>query len=173
MASNRHLIVIGMMGTGKTALGKNLSPLLELPLADTDAEVERRTGKNISRLFEEEGEAFFRRMEKEVLYGLLAGPPAVITTGGGIVLDPENVQVIKEKGWVVALQAEPDEIIRRLRGDSQRPLLTGDLAGKVRRLAKQRRHLYAFADITIDTTDVTPEEAARQVLQAWKRTTEP
>ncbi|MDR6224905.1 shikimate kinase [Desmospora profundinema] len=169
MEANRHLIIVGMMGTGKTALGEKLAPLTGLRLVDTDAEVERKAAKSIPLIFLEEGEAGFRRLEKEVLTEVLMGPPSLITTGGGIVLNPDNVEAMKKAGWVVALKADPDELIHRLRGDTQRPLLAGDLVEKVRRLSRERKHAYDFADFILDTTGLTPEEAAHRVWEAWKQ----
>ncbi|GGA31549.1 shikimate kinase [Kroppenstedtia guangzhouensis] len=164
----KHIILIGFMGTGKSTVGQMLAEQLECPWLDTDTEVERLAGKSIPQLFEEEGEAHFRRWEKRVLQQVLEQTPSVITTGGGIVLDPENVFRIRSRGWVVALDASEEELLRRLTADRSRPLLRGDVRKRVTDLKKSRRNAYNFADFSLDTTGKSPQETAEKILQQWK-----
>ncbi len=129
---DKHIIVIGFMGTGKSTVGEILAEKLACSWLDTDTEVERISEKKISHLFDEGGEAHFRLWEKKVLKQVLEQAPGVITTGGGIVLDPENVSWIRSHGWVVALDASEEELVRRLATDQSRPLLRGDVQQWVR-----------------------------------------
>lgn len=154
----KPLILIGFMGTGKTTVGKALADRLKLSLVDTDQEIEKETGKQISELFREFGEKGFRDLESRVLKQVLAGERRVVTTGGGAVLRPENVRVMKESGWVIALFASEEEIIRRLSVTSDRPLLRGNLRERVSLLLEERKGLYDFAHIRVDTTGLTVEE---------------
>lgn len=167
----KHIILIGFMGTGKSTVGQMLAEQLECPWLDTDTEVERLAGKKIPRLFEEGGEAHFRRWEKKVLKQVLEQTPGVITTGGGIVLDPENVSWIRSSGWVVALDASEEELLRRLATDQSRPLLRGDARQRVRDLKRARQGVYDFADLFLDTTGSSPRETAAKILQQWKEMT--
>jgi len=161
----KPLILIGFMGTGKTTTGKALARRLGLSLVDTDREIERKTGKRISELFREVGEEGFRDLESRVLKQVLAETPGVVTTGGGIVLRPENVRLMKETGWVVALYASEDEIVRRLAATSDRPLLEGDVRQRVARLLRERRGLYDFAHFRVDTTGLTVAEVVDQICR--------
>jgi shikimate kinase len=163
----RPLILIGFMGTGKTTVGKALADRLKLPLVDTDQEIEKKAGKRISELFQEFGEEGFRDLESRVLKEVLAGKPGIVTTGGGIVLRPENVRVMKESGWVVALHASEEEIVRRLAGNTDRPLLQGNIRQRVSRLLQERSGLYDFAHFQVDTTGLTVAEVVDQITAAW------
>ncbi|PTX65029.1 shikimate kinase [Melghirimyces profundicolus] len=167
----QHLILIGFMGTGKSTVGRILADRLGRPWTDTDTEVERKTGKTIPELFRERGEIFFREWEKRILEERLQKESGVITTGGGIVLDPTNVKRMKEAGWVVTLDASEEELIRRLDHDPSRPLLAGDLRERVRKLKRERAGAYDFADLYLDTTDLAPLEVTERILEKWKEVT--
>lgn len=161
----KPLILIGFMGTGKTTVGKALADRLKLPLVDTDQEIEKKAGKRISELFQEFGEEGFRDLESQVLRQVLAGEPGVVTTGGGIVLRSENVRMMKESGWVVALHASEEEILRRLTGNTDRPLLQGNIRQRVSRLLEERRGLYDFAHVQVDTTGLTVAEVVDRICR--------
>ncbi|GAA5344650.1 shikimate kinase [Planifilum fimeticola] len=165
MRQRNLIILIGFMGTGKTTVGKALADRLKLPLTDTDQEIERKTGKRISELFREFGEEGFRDLESQVLKQVLDGTPGVVTTGGGVVLRPENVRLMKETGWVVALHASEEEILRRLAGTADRPLLLGDVRQRVSRLLNERRGLYDFAHVRVDTTGMTVAEVVDKICR--------
>ncbi|MDN4594887.1 shikimate kinase [Polycladomyces subterraneus] len=165
----QHLILIGMMGTGKTSVGRALSERLGLPMTDTDRMIEQTTGQTITQLFKEQGEQGFRDIETQVLSQVLAEAPRVIATGGGIVLRDENVERMKQRGWVVCLQASAEEICQRLAGDTNRPLLHGDLKQRVRQLMQERAGKYDFADWKVETTGRTASEVAEEIEQWWRR----
>src|SRR5690606_945783 len=148
------------MGAGKTSIGRCLARHFGLAFADSDHEVERRTGAPIPTIFDCEGEGGFRAREREILAALVAGPDAVIATGGGAVLDPANRRGLSEAGFVVYLQADVASQLQRLARDRVRPLLaTGDREATLRRLAAERAPLYAeVADLTFDTAGLATAE---------------
>ncbi|SEN06565.1 shikimate kinase [Lihuaxuella thermophila] len=173
MKEKRHLIIIGFMGTGKTTVGRELANRMNLPWVDTDRYLEERWGFAISEYFRKFGEPAFREQETEILKEILQGPPSLITTGGGIVLRPENRMMMQRQGWVVHLYAHPDEIIRRVSGDGnqERPLIQGDVREKVWRLFREREGKYDFADLKLDTTSCTVNQAVEQILAFWHKNT--
>lgn len=164
------------MGAGKTSIGRCLARQFGLDFADSDHEVERRTGARIPTIFECEGEAGFRARERDVLAALLAGPDAVIATGGGAVLDPGNRSLLAAGGFVVHLHADVSAQLDRLARDRGRPLLAvGDREATLRRLAAERDPLYAgIADLGFDTRRRPAAEAARLLAallcSQWQRT---
>ncbi|MFC4076615.1 shikimate kinase [Salinithrix halophila] len=164
----RHLVLIGFMGTGKSSVGRYLGQKTGLPVTDTDGEVEKKADMSIPQIFEEEGEAGFREREHEVLQQVLGRRSQIITTGGGVVLRPDNVRLLREKGWVVALDASEQELTRRLSADRSRPLLTGDVRERVARLKRERQGRYDFAHRKLDTTQMSPKEAAEWIWKEWK-----
>ncbi|MBA4493274.1 shikimate kinase [Paenactinomyces guangxiensis] len=167
--AKKHLIIIGFMGTGKTTAGQQLAAQINLPWVDTDQQIEQKWGFSVAEYFQRYGEASFREQETDVLQQLLSGPPSLITTGGGIVLKPENRAMMKEQGWVIHLYATPEEIIRRLSANRDRPLLQGDIRQKVRQLFRERDGKYDFADCTINTTSCSPDDVVEKILSFWQR----
>lgn len=166
---NRHIILVGFMGTGKTTVGKLVAQRLSCPLVDTDHYLEQKRGKAIANIFSTEGERCFRQQEHDALAELVHSPqPQVITTGGGIVLRLDNVDLMKKNGWVVALTAARDVLIERLKKDTTRPLLTGDLDKRVDQLLTERKNAYDFAHVTIDTSHRSPVEVAKIVISKYK-----
>ena len=171
----RHLVLVGPMGAGKTSIGRALARHFGLAFADSDHEVEARAGAAIATIFECEGEAGFRAREREAIAALLAGPPAVLATGGGAVLDAGNRALLAAAGFVVHLRADVPAQLARLARDRSRPLLaTGDREATLRRLAAARDPLYAdVADLAFDTRQLPAAEAARrlaaQLESAWRR----
>jgi shikimate kinase len=152
-ASPSNIFLIGLMGAGKTSVGKLLARRLGKTFYDCDHEVERATGVRIPVIFEIEGEAGFRARESRMLAELAAANDIVLATGGGAVLKPENRKVLSEHGTVVYLRASPHELWQRTRHDRNRPLLqTGNPLGKLTELYGQRDPLYReIADIIVDT----------------------
>ncbi|HEU4619608.1 MAG TPA: shikimate kinase AroK [Gammaproteobacteria bacterium] len=150
----RNLFLIGPMGSGKTAVGKQLARDLDMAFHDTDAEIERRTGVDIPFIFEKEGEAGFREREREVLARLAALDHVVVATGGGAVLSADNRAVLKENGLVIYLHASVDEQLKRTSRSQNRPLLkAADPRAVLDSLMAVRRPLYEeTADISLDTT---------------------
>ncbi|WP_342618817.1 shikimate kinase [Rhodoferax sp. GW822-FHT02A01] len=135
--------LVGLPGSGKTTVGRQLARRLQLPFVDSDQEIEVRIGCSIREFFEREGEARFRDIEQEVLDTLTQGANKVLSTGGGAVLRPENRQHLRERGQVVYLKSTPEELFRRLRHDSNRPLLqVADPMHKLKTLYTERDPLY-------------------------------
>lgn len=161
------------MGTGKTTVGELLAKALSRPIVDTDHYIEKKQGKTVTDIFQIEGERHFRELEHDVLVELTGSQkPFVITTGGGIVLRPDNVTQMLTKGWVVALTADRDVLIRRLREDSTRPLLAGNFEQRIDALLAERSGAYDFAHATVDTSNKTPDEVAKTILSLYDRVTE-
>ncbi len=147
------IALVGMPGSGKSTVGRYLSRQLGWRFADSDVEIERELGESIRSYFEKAGEDSFRALETEVLGGLLERPSMVLATGGGAVLREANRKLLREKAKVVYLRATPEDLARRLRHDTQRPLLQGgDPLRKLRDLFQVRDPLYReVANFTIDT----------------------
>lgn len=166
----RNIILIGFMGTGKSSVGKFLAKRLGAELLDSDAAVEAREKRKISEIFEKDGESGFRRIEKDVLAELLARPNAVITTGGGAVIDADNRRAMRASGIVVSFSASPEMILERIGKTKHRPLLNrGDRLAEIRRLLDERRAYYDDCDIKIETDGMTPFEVSEIVMEALKQ----
>lgn len=168
-ARSRHkLILIGFMGTGKSSVSRMLAEKLGWERLDADEEIERSENREIRTIFSEEGEEAFRDIESRELQKLMERPePAVVATGGGAVLRDNNRDVMLSNGYVVALKASPDNIISRVTLDKSRPLLQGDVAGRVHRLLEQRKGAYDFAHLSIDTTGLSIEEVVDEIVREW------
>ena len=153
MLGKRNIYLIGPMGTGKTAVGKSLARLLGVPFVDSDAEIERHAGVDIPYIFEQEGEAGFRRRESEVLAGLCRQEPLVLATGGGAVLSADNRELLKSTGVVVFLHTSIAQQLQRVGSGRSRPMLHGtDIAQRLRELGQLREPLYReMADVTLCT----------------------
>lgn len=153
MDKKRNIIFIGIMGSGKTTIGKKIARNLNYDFIDTDHEIENITGMSIPDLFKKEGELRFRSEETHALKRIENKNPAVISTGAGIILKKQNREIIKNLGIIVFLDADVETIIERVSRNTNRPLLKVDnLEEKVRVLISERRELYLeIADIIIDT----------------------
>ena len=160
-----NIFLVGMMGAGKTTVGRQLARRLGKTFFDTDHEIQKRTGVSIPTIFEIEGEAGFRRRESGVLAALAMLEDAVLATGGGIVIAPENRLLLKERGTVVYLRAAVDDLFARTRHDRTRPLLqTEDPRAKLAELFAARDPLYReVADIIIDTSRQSVQTLVRQL----------
>ena len=149
-----NIFFVGLMGAGKTTVGKLLAKSLEKTFYDSDHEIERRTGVNIPLIFELEGEAGFRKREAQAIAELTSCQDVVLATGGGAVLLPENRKALASRGTVIYLRASVDELCHRTRGDRNRPLLSQaeDLRARLQELYTQRDPLYReVSDIIVDT----------------------
>ncbi|HZO21230.1 MAG TPA: shikimate kinase AroK [Steroidobacteraceae bacterium] len=167
MLGKPNLFLIGPMGSGKSAVGKHLSRVLNVPFHDSDAEIERRTGVDIPFIFEKEGEAGFRARERDVIEALTALEPIVLATGGGAVLLPENRKVLAERGRVVYLETSVAQQADRVRQGRARPLLTNvDRQAKLEELMDKRGTLYAqIADLTVATDSRKVHYVAELILR--------
>lgn len=159
------VVLVGLMGTGKTTVGQLLADKLGWSFVDTDAMVEERQGTTIQELFKQRGEPFFRALETEALREALDGRQRVVATGGGIVLAETNRRLMRQHGYVVALTADRDTIIERVKSNTDRPLLHGDLQARVDALMEQRKDAYLFADYTVATDGLTAEAIVLNIEQ--------
>ena len=164
----KNIILIGFMGSGKTTIGKALEEKTDMTFVDTDELIEAYEGCKISEIFADKGEAYFRRLENETLKDLLASTDnKVISTGGGIVTNQENIPLLKQLGKVFYLRIKPETVVKRLEGDKTRPLLIGeDKLVKVEQLMTDRKELYEMAaDKTIDTDGLSVSEIVCGILE--------
>lgn len=173
MLGKRNIYLIGPMGTGKTAVGKQLARLLEHPFVDSDAEIERHAGVDIPYIFEREGEAGFRQREREVLAELCRREGIVMATGGGAVLAAGNRQLLHDTGVVIYLQTSLAQQMQRVGKGRGRPLLKGgDLAQRLTELRAAREPLYQeIADIRLSTDNRRVPRVAEMILQELGRQT--
>jgi shikimate kinase/3-dehydroquinate synthase len=159
-----NVVLIGFMGTGKTAVGRSVAARLGRPFIDTDTLIEGRAGRPVSEIFAEEGEEAFRRLEADVVAAASAQDGVVIATGGGVVLNRENMARLRRTGVIVALRADPEAILARVGAGCDRPLLGTDPGARVRRLLEERDDLYQDADLTLDTTVLSVEDVSSRVV---------
>ena len=167
----RNIILIGFRGTGKGAIGRAIARKLGKEFFDTDKEIEKREKKEIPQIFKESGEAGFRKIEKEIVSGLVAKNGVVIATGGGVVIDDENTSNLKGGGVLVLLRASPIEIYKRIKGDDGRPRLTDkkDEFGEIMYLLREREGKYVkAADIEFNTDFRSIEECALAIIKKLK-----
>ncbi|RXT13644.1 shikimate kinase [Ammoniphilus sp. CFH 90114] len=160
----RNLILVGLMGTGKTTVGRALGAKLGWEQMDSDQWVEEKTGSPIPTIFKDKGESYFRDLEAEALQEICERENQIVTTGGGAPIREQNRRLMKEKGMVVALTADYETILKRVRGDENRPLLQGNLEERVAHLMEQRKGLYDFADLIVDTTGKDVEKIVEEIL---------
>jgi shikimate kinase len=178
-----RLILTGFMATGKSAVAAIVARRLGWPLIDTDQRLVARAGKPVAAIFSEDGEPHFRRLEREVISEIACDRcrcalckrqrPAVVSTGGGALVDEANYRALSATGVIICLSARPEVIARRVeKSRTERPkLLEGakPLSERIEELLAERRGAYARADVTVDTSDITVEEVAERVLAAFVR----
>lgn len=163
----RSIVLIGMMGAGKTTIGRRLSHRLSLPFVDADAEIERAAAKTIPEIFAEHGEPYFRDGERRVIRRLLGEGPQVLATGGGAFMNSETREAIATHGISVWLKADFEVLANRVRRKSNRPLLdTPDPDETIRRLMRDRYPVYASAEITVHSRDVSHDVVADEIIAA-------
>ncbi len=163
----RSLVLVGMMGAGKSAIGRKLAQRLQLPFVDADAEIERAAGMSISDIFAKHGEPYFRAGEARVIARLLEGGPQVLATGGGAFMHPRSRETIRAKGISVWLKAEYDVLMKRIKRRGDRPMLkTEDPGETLRRLMQERDPVYAEADVTVHSREVPHEVIIAEIISA-------
>jgi shikimate kinase len=167
---DRTIVMVGLMGAGKTSIGRRLAQRLGLTFIDADHEIETAAGCTIEEIFERYGEAAFRDGERKIIQRLLERPPHVLATGGGAFIDPDTRARIKAAGISVWLKADLDVLVRRVSRRNNRPLLKrGEPRDVLARLMEQRYPIYAEADICIDTLDAPAESTVDRVIEAIER----
>jgi len=155
------IVLVGLMGSGKSRIGKELARLLNLPFIDADREIEKAATYTISEIFERFGEKEFRRGEKEVMLRLLSGDAKVLASGGGAFIQPEIKALIKQKAISVWLKANLETLVNRTSRSNRRPLLqVKNPAERLRQLMEERYPTYAEADITVVTDQQKPQDTA-------------
>lgn len=165
--AGRSIVLVGLMGAGKTSIGRRLAARLGLPFRDADTEIELAAGCTVPELFDRYGEHEFRDGERRVIRRLLAGDPIVLATGGGAFMDPETRATIREEGVSIWLRCKLATLLRRVVGRDHRPLLNaGDPAEVLQRLIELRHPIYAEADLIIDCGDENPDVTTSDVLNA-------
>ena len=170
LALPRTVALVGLMGAGKSAIGKRLALRLGLPFIDADDEIERAAGCTVAEFFERYGEPEFRAGERRVIGRLLEGPPHVLSTGGGAYMDPQTRALMRDKALTVWLRADLDVLFDRVKRRGHRPLLSqGDPKEILARLMTQRYPFYAEADIVVDSTAQPAERTTEEVIEALRR----
>jgi shikimate kinase len=164
---SRSLVLVGMMGAGKSSIGRRLAARLEIPFVDADAEIERAAGMTISDMFAKHGEASFRSGEARVIARLLEAGPQVLATGGGAFMNTDTRVLIGQKGISIWLKADYDILMRRIRRRNDRPLLnTENPADTLKRLIEERYPVYGLADVTVHSRDVPHDTIVDEILAA-------
>jgi shikimate kinase len=163
----RSIVLVGMMGAGKSSIGRRLASRLALPFVDADTEIEERAGMSIAELFEMHGEAYFRAGEARVLARLLVNGPQVLATGGGAYMNADTRALIRQYGVSVWLKADFDLLLRRIKRRNDRPLLkTDDPAARLQQLIDERYPIYGEADVTVHSRDVPHETIVDEIVAA-------
>jgi shikimate kinase len=164
----RSIVLVGMMGVGKSSVGRRLAARLGIPFVDADTEIERAAGMSIADIFARHGEVDFRSGEARVIARLLESGPQVLATGGGAVMNPDTRALIKAKGVSIWLSADFDVLMRRInKRKNERPLLqTADPAATLRALLAERDPIYAQADIAVQSRDVAHDAIVAEIVAA-------
>jgi shikimate kinase len=168
LLGSRSIVLVGMMGVGKSSIGRRLAARLGVPFVDADAEIEKAAGMSIADIFARHGEADFRSGEARVIARLLDGGPQVLATGGGAVMNADTRAAIKAKGVSIWLSAEFDVLMRRInKRKNDRPLLqTADPAATLRELLVAREPVYAQADLTVQSREVPHDAIVAEIMTA-------
>lgn len=165
----RPLVLVGLMGVGKSTVGRRLAKRLALPFVDADAEIEKAAGCPISDIFEFHGEAAFREGERRVLRRLLEERPAVIATGGGAFIDDETRRHVRQHATSIWLRTDLDTVVKRVKRNTNRPLLrNGDPRKTLEHLMEVRDPIYAEADIVVDSSDTAVDKVVDAIVDALK-----
>ena len=168
LLGGRSIVLVGMMGVGKSSIGRRLAARLAVPFVDADTEIEKAAGMSIADIFARHGEADFRSGEARVIARLLEGGPQVLATGGGAVMNADTRAAIKAKGVSIWLSAELDVLLRRInKRKNERPMLqTADPAATLRELLVVREPIYAQADLTVQSREVPHDAIVTEIITA-------
>ena len=166
---NRHVVLVGLMGAGKSAIGRRVASRIGARFRDADTEIEKAAGMRISDIFSVHGEAEFRIGERRVIARLLSGKPAVLATGGGAYMDDETRALLKESATTIWMRAELDTLVRRCAKRANRPLLkNGDPREILRNLMEVRYPIYGEADVTVESRDEPHEYAVEAIVESLR-----
>ena len=166
ITEGRFIVLVGLMGAGKTTLGRRIAPELGLPFIDSDSEVEKAAGCTIGEIFKNSGEKIFRDVERRVMLRLLSQSPAVIGSGGGSFMDVNTRNLIRKKGTSIWLRADLELLYSRARRRTHRPLLNNDDPRKtLMRLMEERYAVYQKADLIFDVTEEPPDKMAIKLVE--------
>lgn len=169
LSPGRTVALVGLMGAGKTTVGRRLAAALQLPFVDADFEITAAAGRSIDEIFAERGECEFRRGERQVIARLLAGPPHVLATGGGAFIDAKTRALMKERAISIWLKAPLEVLMKRVLRRDTRPLLQEpDPEAVMRRLMQERYPIYAEADIVVETAQAPHAAAAADIIAALR-----
>jgi shikimate kinase len=166
---SRSLVLVGMPGSGKSAVGRRLAAQLDIAFVDADEEIESAAGKPIMDIFKDHGEAYFREGERKVIARLLGSGPQVLATGGGAMMAAETRDNIRRAGVSIWLKAELAVLMRRVLKRNTRPLLEKDPEGVMRQLMEERYPVYATADITVESRDLPHDTVVGEIIEALAR----
>ncbi len=165
----KNIVIVGFMGTGKTVVGKEVARRLGMQFINIDEMISRKAGMSINDIFTKKGESFFRQLERDVIMEAAAGDDSVIDTGGGAVIDELNVKDLKAAGILFCLNAAAEEIFKRVRRETHRPLLNiSDPLEQINYLMKKREPYYKRADYQIDTNSRTIKEIAEEIIDIYR-----
>jgi len=166
----RSVVLVGMMGSGKSSIGRRLAARLAVPFVDADGEIEEAAGMSIAEIFEQHGEPYFRAGEARVIARLLDHAPRVLATGGGAFMNRDTRAAIRQKGVSVWLKAELEVLMKRIKRRGDRPLLkTDDPAATLTALMAERYPVYAEADLTVLSRDVPHEAIVDEIVAALRQ----
>ncbi|MFQ5800722.1 MAG: shikimate kinase [Candidatus Hydrothermarchaeales archaeon] len=162
----KNIILTGFMGAGKSAVGKKLAERLSMEIIDTDDVIEQESGMKISDIFSQSGEPHFRKLEKIVVEEVSTFNNHVIITGGGVVVNKENIENLRKNGIIVYLHTTPEVIYERVKSETHRPLLQAkDPMKKIKELLDYRAQFYANNDIEVDTSNLSVDEVVEEIIK--------
>jgi shikimate kinase len=166
----KNIVLVGFMGSGKTWVGKLLAERIGMPLLDMDSIIVERAGKSINEIFAEDGEPHFRQLERELVKELAQTEGNIISTGGGIVLNPDNIADFEKTGLVVCLLVDAESVLDRVRNDDTRPLLAGDKEKAIVELLESRKALYESVTHKINTSGrpFPPVQTAEEIIELYR-----
>lgn len=165
----KNIILVGFMGTGKTVTAKKLSKVTGMPCVSSDELIKKQEGCSINEIFKNHGEAYFRKVEKQVIKEISAVSGQIIDAGGGVILDEENRKNLKKNGIIICLSADPEVIYDRINSGVRRPLVNVlNPKKRIKELLEYRKSFYEKADFHIDTTNLTISEIAERIREIAK-----